>query len=158
MGSAVPVLLVIVDIINKNAYYVCLNDYIEKVIIPINPNYTRQESLVINIPESNIIKSTKDILPIKWYAKRAKLFALFSKANYQRSELNYMRDENLTTDILHFANIIRRFDAWGASKYFYALKDVQVELDYLLENKTTQEAEKIINYFRKKGEDVEEKC
>lgn len=69
-----------------------------------------------------------------------------------------MRDENLTTDILHFANIIRRFDAWGASKYFYALKDVQVELDYLLENKTTQEAEKIINYFRKKGEDVEEKC
>lgn len=158
MGSAVPVLLVIVDIINKTAYFVCLNDYIEKVIIPSNPNYIQQKSLVINIPVSNIIKSDKDIIPIRWYAKRAKLFALFSKANYQRSELNYMGDKNLTTDILHFANIIRRFDAWSASKYFYALKCVQDELDYFLQNGTTKMAEEIIDCLRKKGEDVEEKC
>ncbi len=158
MGSAVPVLLVIVNIINKTAYFVCLNDYIEKVIIPNNPYYTQQESLVINIPASNIIKSDKDIIPIRWYAKRAKLFALFSKANYQRSELNYMGDKNLTTDILHFANIIRRFDAWSASKYFYALKSVQDELDYFLQNGTTKMAEDIIDWLRKKGEDVEEKC
>jgi len=36
------------DIINKNAYFMCLNDYIEKVIIPSNPNYIQQKTLVIN--------------------------------------------------------------------------------------------------------------
>jgi len=158
MGSAVPVLLVVVDIINKTAYFVCLNDYIEKVIIPNNPNYTQRESLVINIPVLNTIKSDKDIIPIRWYAKRAKLFALFSKANYQRHEMGYMRDDNLTTNILHFANIIRRLDAWSASKYVYALKSVQDELDYFLQNGTTKMAEEAIDSLMKRGEDVEEKC
>lgn len=158
MGSAVPVLLVVVDIINKIAYFICLNDYIEKIIIPNNPNYTEQESIVINIPISNSIENDKDINPIRWYAKRAKLFALFSKANYQNSELKYIDDMNLADDILHFANIIRRFDAWSASKYFYALKSVQDELDYFLKNKTTKMAEDVIEHYRNKGEDVEEKC
>ncbi|MBN7774146.1 DUF4365 domain-containing protein [Clostridium aminobutyricum] len=158
MGSAVPVLLVVVDVVNNRAYFMCLNDYIEKVILPINPNYAKKKSLTINIPISNVIENTNNVLPIRWYAKRAKLFALFSKANYQRRELEYMSDKTLTTDILHFSNIIRRFDAWGASKYFYALAEVQAELDYFLNNKTTKMAETIIENYRRKGEDVEDKC
>jgi hypothetical protein len=158
MGSAVPVVLVVVDVINRDAYFVCLNDYIEKIIIPCKPKYTEQESLVINIPISNKLEIGKDIVPIKWYAKRAKLFALFSKANYQRSELDYIDDMNLLNDIQHFAKIIRRFDAWSASKYFFALKIVQDELDYFLENGTTRMAEETIKHYRNIGEDVEEKC
>jgi len=69
-----------------------------------------------------------------------------------------MSDDNLATDILHFANIIRRFDAWSASKYFYALKTVQDELDYFLQSGITKMAEDTINWLRKNGKVVEEKC
>lgn len=158
MGSAVPVLLTIVDIIEKNVYYVCLNDYIEKVIVPVNPNYSSQKSITINIPVNNVIKNTEDVIPINWYAKRAKLFSLFNKVNYQNSELKYIFDEDLSKYILHFANIIRRLDAWSASKYFYALKSVEIELDYFLENGITKMAEKEVARKIEEGGDVDEKC
>lgn len=158
MGSAVPVLLTIVDIIEKNVYYVCLNDYIEKVIVPVNPNYSSQKSLTINIPVNNVIKSTKDVIPINWYAKRAKLFALFNKVNYQNSELKYIIDEDLEKYILHFANVIRRLDAWSASKYFYALKVVEDELDYFLKNGITKMTQNTLNVMKEKGYDLDEEC
>lgn len=158
MGSAVPVLLTIVDITNNTVYFVCLNDYIEKIIIPTNPDYILQDKLLINIPISNAIKCSEDCVPIRWYAKRAKLFALFSKVNYQNHELEYFSDETLITDILHFAKIIRRFDAWSASKYFFPLKDVQNELDYFLKNGTTPMAGQAIKKFKEWGEDVDEEC
>ena len=158
MGSAVPVLMTIVDIIEKNVYYVCLNDYIEKVIVPVNPNYSNQKSLTINIPVNNVIRNTDGVLPINWYAKRAKLFSLFNKANYQNNELKYIYDEDLQNYILHFANVIRRLDAWSAPKYFYALKAVEQELDYFLKNGITQMAENILNPLKEKGCDLDEKC
>lgn len=158
MGSAVPVLLMVVDIIDNAAYFICLNDYIEKIIIPTNPDYNLQNTLLINIPVINVIKNYEDCVPIRWYAKRAKLFALFSKVNYQNHELKYFNDETLTIDILHFAKIIRRFDAWSASKYFFELKNVQNELDYFLKKGTTPMAEQVIKYFKEKGENLDEEC
>lgn len=158
MGSAVPVLLTVVDIIEGIAYFVCLNDYIEKIIVPYNPNYTQHDTVFINIPIANSIKSIDDIESICWYAKRAKLFALFSKANYQKHEIEYISDETLAADILHYAKIIRRLDAWSASKYFYLLKDIKDDLDYFLNKGTTPRAEKIIEELKKSGENVEEKC
>lgn len=158
MGSAIPVILTIVDVKDKAAYFVCLNDYIEKIIIPINPCYALQDTLLINVPVTNVIRKSEDVVPIRWYAKRAKLFAFFSKVNYQKHELQYFNDATLTTDILHFAKIIRRFDAWSASKYFYPLKDVQHELDYFLKKGTTPMAEKSIDFFKEMGEDIEEEC
>lgn len=158
MGSAVPVLLTVVDIINKNAYFICLNDYIEKVIIPEHQDYTKQESLTVYLPVDNIIRSNQDTTPIKWYAKRAKLFALFSKANYQRQELNDMKDKNLKKEILHFANIIFRLDAWSASKYFYALKVVQDRLEDFLATGKIKEVEEEIVKLRQGRMDLEEEC
>ena len=158
MGSAVPVLLIVVDIVNLSAYYVCLNDYIEKVIVPENPNYDKQKTIMVNIPTENVIHDKKDILPIEWYSKRAKLFALFNKAHYQRSELEYIGDECLTDYIVHFAEIIRRLDAWKASKYFLALHMAKSDLDYFLEHKITRNAEQQIKEHMKKGEDVDSLC
>lgn len=40
MGNAVPVLLCVADMADKTVYYVCLNDYISKVLLPNKPNYT----------------------------------------------------------------------------------------------------------------------
>lgn len=158
MSSSVPVLLIVVDILKEQAYYVCLNDYIEKIIVPSKPNYVEQAEITVYIPIKNVIKEKKDVIPIEWYAKRAKLFALFNKANYQKEELKYFSDESLGEDIIHFAKIIRRFDAWSASKYFYALKIVENELDSLLKKGSTKWEENSLENLVQMGENIDEPC
>ena len=55
MSSSVPVLLIVMDIIKEQAYYVCLNDYIEKIIVPSKPNYVEQDEITIYIPIENVM-------------------------------------------------------------------------------------------------------
>jgi len=50
MGSALPVLLVLVDLIDNKAFQICLNDYISKVLPVQNPNYRKQGDVTIYIP------------------------------------------------------------------------------------------------------------
>lgn len=64
MSSSVPVLLIVVDILKEQAYYVCLNDYIEKIIVPSKPNYVEQAEITVYIPIKNVIKEKKDVIPI----------------------------------------------------------------------------------------------
>ena len=59
MGSAVPVLLCVIDIENKEAYFVCLNDYIEKIIVPEKPDFYSQKTVMINIPIENCVNTDK---------------------------------------------------------------------------------------------------
>lgn len=156
MGSAVPVILTVIEILTNEIYYICLNDYIEKVIIPEKPEYYQQNKIRIHIPMTNIIKSVQDLSVISWYAKRAKLFAFFNKVNYQRQELQYISDETLNTNLIHFAKIIRRFDAWSASNYLYPLKLVKEELDYFIENGKSKVAAE--TDYKKLGFNAEDKC
>lgn len=156
MGSAVPVLLIIVNILTHDIYYICLNDYIEKIIIPQNPEYTQQDKIRIHIPYTNILKSQDDLFVINWYAKRAKLFALFNKANYQHRELQYTSDEELLKQLSHFAKIIRRLDAWSASNYFYPLKSIREEIDYFIENGISRKVAE--TDYTKFNFDIKEKC
>ncbi len=155
MGSAVPVLLIVVNILTHEVYYICLNDYIEKIIIPQKSEYTQQNKIRIHIPCTNLLKSENDLFVINWYAKRAKLFALFNKANYQRHELQYTSDESLIKQLSHFAKIIRRLDAWSASNYFYPLKTIRKEIDYFIENGFSKKATE--TDYTKFDFDVEEK-
>ena len=55
MSSSVPVLLIVMDIIKEQAYYVCLNDYIEKIIVPSKPNYVEQDEITIYIQIENVM-------------------------------------------------------------------------------------------------------
>lgn len=57
MSSAIPVLLFIVDINNEDIYFICLNDYIDKVLIPEEPNYYDKDSKTLYIPLENKITS-----------------------------------------------------------------------------------------------------
>src|SRR5690606_20858104 len=50
LGGSVPVLLFLVDIETKEVYFICLNDYIDKIILPKNPKYGEQASINITIP------------------------------------------------------------------------------------------------------------
>ena len=86
MGAAVPVLRTLVEVPTKRIFFVCLNDYIDKIITPFNEQYAEQATKVIHIPTRNEIVDTDDgLLPIRFYGKRAKLMAAFSKFKYQHT-------------------------------------------------------------------------
>ncbi|WP_319584747.1 DUF4365 domain-containing protein [uncultured Pseudodesulfovibrio sp.] len=91
MGSAVPVLLVLVDIETERAFYVCLNDYIDKIIVPEDPKFRSKSYKTIYIPVHNEIKIDDDYLvPLRFYGKRSKLYAAFTKFHYQKVEIDYL--------------------------------------------------------------------
>lgn len=157
MGSSVPVILSVIDETSKDAYFVCLNDYIEKIIIPENVDYGAQASKTIYIPVKNKINGEGGIETIEWYAKRPKLYALFNKINYQKRELQYCDQYNIVRQITHFLKILLRSDAWSAADYFGAMLVVKERIDYYMEHGITQEAEAAINNHIANGRDIDEK-
>jgi len=112
MSASIPVMLFVVDIINEEIYFVCLNDYIDKVIIPHEPNYWDKATKTIYIPASNKIDD-KGIKVLLFYSKRPKLYSFFIKAEYQRNELEYINDENLADIYPYFVDKILRYDIWS---------------------------------------------
>ena len=66
MGSAVPVLLCLVDNVEREGYFVCLNDYVDKILISQKPDYDRQGTVTINIPIENRISSGKFAIEMVW--------------------------------------------------------------------------------------------
>ncbi|WP_425447907.1 DUF4365 domain-containing protein [Dethiothermospora halolimnae] len=114
MSNSVPVLLFIVDIINNNIYYICLNDYIDKVLIPGDPNFYDKNKKTIYIPLENKIKiNEQDFFALKFYAKRPKLYSFFNKVNYQNEEVNYLSEDELIQIYPHFLEILMRYDIWS---------------------------------------------
>lgn len=155
MGSAVPFILTVADAAANDVYFLCLNDYIEKVLVPREPNYTETASKTIYIPIKNKLNSDIGIHAIEWYAKRAKLYALFNKIHYQAKELKYCSQHEFESRIHHFLNILLRFDAWSASDYFGAMFTAKQEIEYYLEHGITKNAEIVINRMVQSGEDVD---
>lgn len=145
MGSAVPVLLFVVDIQTSNIYYVCLNDYVEKVIVPEDREYFNKQSRTIYIPCTNIIEhENRDIIPLLWYAKRAKLFALFNKIKYQKEEMKYIGYETLLEQSIYFGNILLRMGAWEAKSIWSILDGYYEQWVNLKENGYTEGDEKML--------------
>jgi hypothetical protein len=91
VGSGIAVLLFLVDLSTENIYFICLNDYLDKVLIPQSPGYADQESVTITIPASNNCKDKQIFLAaMQGYGKRAKMLAAFSTFYYQKNELGYL--------------------------------------------------------------------
>ncbi|MGF1522521.1 MAG: DUF4365 domain-containing protein [Leptolyngbyaceae cyanobacterium] len=116
MGAALPVLLLLVELETEACYFICLNDYVEKILIPKfrNGDYASARTRTLHIPTQNIIRDSKTAERIfGWYAKRAKLFAAFQKMVYQYSELKYVTDQLERLSLAqHFAKILMRYDFW----------------------------------------------
>lgn len=129
IGSAIPVLLFLVEMSTRRIYYVCLNDLIEKVLIPQDPSYETKESKVLHIPARNCIVpgDPRTLCPLETYAKRPKLYAAFEKFAYQKHELDYalascsdapsdrVEEENarsLLNLVRHFLPAVLRYDFW----------------------------------------------
>ena len=135
LGGSVSVLLFLVDIETENVYFVCVNDYIDKIILPKNPKYTEQESYTITIPTlNNLVNKEISNNALKFYGKRAKLLSAFSKFSYQKNELSYFlgikdfpiityreeleknktvaQNEEVIEQVLYFIEQIEELDIW----------------------------------------------
>ncbi|MFF0366946.1 DUF4365 domain-containing protein [Micromonospora sp. NPDC005087] len=89
MGAAIPVLLLIVDESTQEVYFVCLNDYISKVLTPENVRWRSQASSTIRIPEFNRLDyRNSSFAYVRLLARRAKLLSAFLTFGYQRYEYN----------------------------------------------------------------------
>lgn len=127
MGAAVPVLLFLVELSTRRIYFVCLNDLIDKVILPEDPRYAEKRTRTIHVPLRNLVdeRHPASVRPLAAYAKRAKLYAAFQKFAYQDQELNMALDlsdsEGRNSQkrghafwalVRHFLTIVLRYDFW----------------------------------------------
>jgi hypothetical protein len=112
MGIAVPMLLVIADLTTQRCFFICLNDYIDKILIPRYKNYYVPKSRTIHIPLSNEIGTDYGLVALRWYAKRPKLIAAFQRFTYQYSQLQFEeKDWRGLAEV--FAAKIANYDFWN---------------------------------------------
>jgi len=112
MGIAVPMLLVIADLATQRCFFVCLNDYIDKILIPRHKNYYVKQSRTVHIPLCNEIGTHYGLVALEWYAKRPKLIAAFQRFTYQYSQLQF-EDKNWRSLAEVFAAKIANYDFWN---------------------------------------------
>jgi len=93
LGASISFILFVVDINTRNVYFICLNDYIDKILLPKNPNYLNQNAVTITIPVQNNLRDTIiSRSALEFYGKRSKLLSAFSQFTYQKNELSYLTD------------------------------------------------------------------
>lgn len=132
MSYAIPVLLFIVDTEKSDIFFICLNDYIDKILIHKDREYHNKESKTLYIPKRNIITADRStLIPLMFYAKRPKMFAFFNKVIYQLDTLNYNKNR-LNELYSHFATILLRFDIWSLEGNWPILKTYHNYLNNLL--------------------------
>lgn len=112
MGIGVPVLLVIADLAKQRCSFVCLNDYIDKILVPRHTDYRVKDSRTIHVPVRNEIGSEMGQIALRWYAKRAKLLASFQRFTYQFSELQQAESGDWRNLANYFARRIALYDFW----------------------------------------------
>lgn len=155
MGTAIPVLLAVVDVGNKKVYFVCLNDYIEKIIYPTEVDLSQKKKLTINIPIENCINDKYGRELLEWYGKRAKLYALFNKVHYQVSEQENLIGTEYYNQSIFFLSRLYKLDVWSACRYFSELNDVKLDMDCFFERGLIPQQEKVLQSMIDKGEDVD---
>ena len=109
MGSAFPVLLIVVDLSKNCAYQICLNDYIKLVLPKQNPNYKNQKSVVIYIPLENEVLAT-NIEAFRWYSKRIKLYSMFHEMLVDIEDFKYMDNKELVESGKKFFEYYRQYN------------------------------------------------
>jgi hypothetical protein len=132
MGIAVPVLLVIADLAAQRCSFVCLNDYIDKILIPRFGDYSVKQSRTIHIPIYNEIGTEHGLIGLRWYAKRPKLIAAFQRFTYQYSELQRAEEEDWSDLAEVFARKIANYDFWDDIEMCKAIENNAARLQRLI--------------------------
>lgn len=169
-GAGVAVILFVVDLEVKQVYFICLNDYIDKIILPRDPDYVTQDEYTITIPTSNSLTNQQVALTaLKVYGKRAKMLAAFAKFHYQKNEMGHafkvkfypiktyrdeiekdfvMTNENVKTMLLYFIRQLEELDIWNFdswSVFAEAKKDIdKLKSDLLNTEDTSSFTDRVI--------------
>lgn len=113
MGIGVPVLLVVADLARMRCSFVCLNDYVDRILIPLHADYRSAATRRVHVPVHNDLSSPYGRTAVGWYGKRAKLMAGFQRFHYQLVELNYARGRDDFTELAQtFAAKVSAYDFW----------------------------------------------
>lgn len=94
MGAAAPVVLILVCLDTGRAFFVCLNDLIDKVLDPEEPGWRMQANKTISVPERNEITDDPrgiGLTNLRFYSKREKLHGFFNLVAYQFHEMQCLR-------------------------------------------------------------------
>lgn len=109
VGASLPILLVAVDADNNEAFFVCLNDYVEFVLYS-DMKWREQTKKTIYIPCENRIECST---LLRWYALRPKLNAFFVQVAALRHELGYVSiAEEYIKKVSNFALSNEEADIW----------------------------------------------
>lgn len=146
MGSGIPVLLIVVDLVMQQAYQVCLNDYIRYVLPEQNPKFREQKNVTVYIPTENKISNQM----FMWYGKRAKMYALFQEIHAVTDDCIYAEGKELIKKIQQLLYRIQNHDAWNARTCF-GFMDFQYNLltEMCDHNLITQESKKFVQLASK---------
>ncbi|MBP1325483.1 hypothetical protein JOF28_000715 [Leucobacter exalbidus] len=149
MGAAIPVLLCYVDLKTEDVYYVCLNDYLAKVLLPTNPAYQEQNTATVYIPSWNQLdQHDPSFSYIGLLARRGKYYSAFNTFAYQLKELDnalfragipepnspvVVPPRELLTLVRLFLRADLRLAIWDKidGSYWSPLEDVQSDLKTL---------------------------
>jgi hypothetical protein len=151
-GAGISVLLFLVDLELEKLYFVCLNDYIDKIILPQDPNYVDKKNVTIVIPELNCFShASVAMAAMKFYGKRAKLLAGFTKIYFQKNEVGYLfgfkdypvytyrdelekdkvrNDDKARATLLYFIEQLSFLDVWKLTQWSI-LGEERVQLENL---------------------------
>lgn len=114
MGVGVPVLLVVADLATERCHFVCLNDYIDKILVPRHDDYRAAATRTIHVPLLNEVGEREPgRAALRWYAKRPKLYAAFQRFVFQANELNHeWNSPDGPRMAKYFASRIASYDFW----------------------------------------------
>lgn len=145
MGVAIPVLLILVDVGTNRAFFICLNDYIDKVLAPEDSSYSMKESKTLYIPLKNeILNCEQSLVALRAYGKRSKMYGAFSKFYYQKKEIEYALGldnfnfvETMESKIEMVATFVEtaiRQDIWSSHEFWKPIQWSFNELNDLRSN------------------------
>jgi hypothetical protein len=140
MGVGVPVLLVVADLKRKRCCFVCINDTIDKILIPRYGKLGSAASRTIHIPVANDLSTECGIRAFRWYAIRAKLFAAFQRFGFQYHELDITAHEVNPLDVkrqaAQFARRIVNNDIWQRTDLWPMLEGKVAAIQRLIDTGT----------------------
>jgi hypothetical protein len=149
LGPAVPILLFVCDVEAGTVHYLCLNDYVDKILMPEAIKLDGDSSLNVYIPTWNTVSRTEsDLMPLRLYARRAKLYAAFNRIRYQQHELCYslayahmhseaeLRHSELLKTFRVFLEIVKSYDFWQTTRTWPAIELAWLTIERLDANLT----------------------
>ncbi|CAO3460754.1 hypothetical protein [Azospirillum argentinense] len=146
MGAANPVMLFLCDLKERCIYFLCINDYVEKVLRWERDGYWAKKKVTVEIPATNVVRpgDAEGARILQLYALRPKYYAAFSKFHYQKHELHYDRSP---ARVRHFLEIIRLYDIWDIKGTWLAMFLMKAPIDKLYEDVCSGRYEAAMNKF-----------